>query len=150
MTSGPLNQLLHDSLSRLDTRNRFNFLADLDAFAKWNLIPAVDYLKAISALKNETNYIILDGITSGLAKINKFKTKLGIEDKFKQFRREFFSPAYGSVGYEAENDVTDGLLQALLLEILGNSNHTETLDYANAQFTKMTTDLSSVKVNSTF
>ena len=145
-----LNQLLHDSLSRLDTRNRFNFLADLDAFAKWNLIPAVDYLKAISELKNETNYIILDGITSGLAKINKFKTKLGIEDKFKQFRCGFFSPAYESVGYEAENDVTDGLLQALLVQILGNSNHVETLDYANAQFTKMTDDLSSVKVNSMF
>lgn len=148
--SGELKQSLHDSLSTLDTRNRFNFLADLDAFSRWRIVPVVEYLNAISALNNETNYIILDGIASGLAKINKFKQKLGFEEKFKEFRRNLFAPAYSSMTFGEEKDVTDGLLQALLIGILGNSDHEQTVKYAAEQYQRMVTDISSVKVSCDF
>ena len=148
--SKDLEEALLANLGSMDTRNKFNFLADLAAFTKWNLAPVTAYLDAVSALNNETNYIILDGVSDGLAKLTRFNKKLGIEEKYKEFRRKVFTPAYAKIGYGTQNEITDGLLQALLIAVLGNSDHQETVEYTKTQFSKMVDDLSSVKVCNCF
>jgi len=123
-------------------------LCDLSELSKMCHIPASHFLRALTGYENETDFIILDGIAEALALFKKFKSKWNYEKQFYKFRRDLFLPAFIKYGYDSKQDVkqgvTDGMLRALLITVLGSSEHDETIQYAKKEFLKMTNSLTAV------
>ena len=136
---------LISNISKFDFRNRFVLHNDFKAMAKIGMINGVDYLELLSHYKSETDFIMLSNIVGGLSRFNSFKEKLGIKEKFNKFRRDIFSHVFEQHGYDSPIvNVTDLSLRALLIAVLGGSEHEPTVSFAKEQFDIMVEDMTKV------
>ena len=120
----------------LEASDRLGIVRDLFALSEAGTIPTTDALDFLSAYKSEDNYMVWVEIATGLSKIEQLVTKTPMEEDFKKFMHDLFSPLALRFGWNKKKKELHSatLLRPLVLSRAGLAGNKKIIKEAKEKF----------------
>nr|CAB3264421.1 puromycin-sensitive aminopeptidase-like [Phallusia mammillata] len=118
----------------LPARDRLGLQGDLFALASSGVAPTTDFLQALAAYENETNYTVWNDVS---AKVSTLNTLLWNDDQthenFKKFTRKLFQRIADNLGWDPKDGEghLDSMLRSLVIGKMGGCGCDKTVSEAN-------------------
>ncbi|KAK1893768.1 Glutamyl aminopeptidase [Dissostichus eleginoides] len=142
-----LLKLLNNHLE-LDAADRTSYIDDVFALARANVIDYGNALNLTKYLKNETDYIVWERVSSSIAYVRGMLSDKPFYPKFQQLFRDHVKAITTQLGWEDVGTQTERLLRETVLGISCQMGDEESLNEASHIFDQwINGSLSSVAVN---